>query len=46
MLRDGLEQWMVALFIFAAVTVGTGWLIQWWCPEAIRLADVFTRCRE
>lgn len=31
MLRDGLEQWMVALFIFAAVTVGmigAGWS-QW-----------------
>ena len=37
---------VVPFGMVAAVTVGTGWLIQWWCPEAIRLADVFTRCRE
>jgi hypothetical protein len=29
----------------AGVTVGTGWAIQRACPEAVRLADVFTRCR-
>jgi hypothetical protein len=36
---------VVPLGVVAVVTVGTGWLIQWWCPEAVRLADVFTRCR-
>jgi hypothetical protein len=37
---------VVPLGVIAVVTVGTGWLIQWWCSEAVRLADVFTRCRQ
>jgi hypothetical protein len=36
---------VVPLGVVAGVTVGLGWLIQWWCPEAVRLVDVFTRCR-
>jgi hypothetical protein len=36
----------VPLAVIAVVTVTTGWLIQWRCPEAVRVADVFTRCRQ
>jgi hypothetical protein len=32
--------------VVAAITVGIAWLIQWRCPETVRLADVFTRCRQ
>jgi hypothetical protein len=37
---------VVPLGVIAGITVGTGWLIQWWCPEAVRLVDAFTRCRQ
>jgi len=30
--------------VVAAITVGIGWAVQWLCPEAVRLADLFTRC--
>jgi hypothetical protein len=36
---------VVPFAVVAGVTVGTGWAIQRACPEAVRLADVFTRCR-
>jgi hypothetical protein len=35
---------VVPLAWVAAITLGTGWLIQWGCPEAVRLADMFSRC--
>jgi hypothetical protein len=37
---------VVPLGVIAGITVGAGWLIQWWCPEAVRLVDAFTRCRQ
>jgi hypothetical protein len=37
--------WTVIPFaVVGVITVGAGWLVQWWCPEAVRLADAFTRC--
>jgi hypothetical protein len=28
----------------AAITVGTGWAVQWLCPGVVRLADLFSGC--